>query len=350
MVERCLGFRTWMAGLALAICGAARAGPGGRRLAARTAAAVATRRLRTSPIRCRNAPARLRCGRTSRSGSARRSWHSQATFQAHVNARGTSCGVAADADLADPDDRPRIHTYLVNVRNGIDRQLHAHLRRHGRRLVSRRCDLVHDHATIAARRWPIRSRRPVTTRSSSSHTATGAERSAATSPSRRPHRRAACTVNSHVRFTPTAAGTRSGSVTVNPTANSGIDYQSRIVLLLGRRLRADARLHRGPGDPHPDRPPRLERQRRRDDQQPGQRHRQPDPDLAAVQRHRPASSRARAAPASPAAAAWRRAAVAPSSSPTRLPRPARRTARSPSSTTRPAARTRSRSPRPARSR
>ncbi len=224
MVERCLGFRAWMAGLALVIGGLLAPAPA----VADWSSSGCSGCHGTPPDIANsvaNAPGACPAPNFTL-GLGEAFMANQPAFQAHVNSRGTSCSVAEMSGLAGAETTS-IYNYLVNVRDGSIGNFTPSFA--DTAVGSFRDDSV----SFAVRNY----RNPAMTYGVSasgdysivSHTATGTGCSAGNVPAATTLSGSACTVNLTIRFTPSAAGTRFGSVTVNPAINSGIDYLSRVV-------------------------------------------------------------------------------------------------------------------------
>jgi len=227
MVERCLGYRTWMAGLALAICGLLAPAPAAADWSTNTCKSchggtppnVANMVVdATSPCTVKD----------TTFGLGESFMNSQALFQAHVNSQGTACSVGVMTSLTGTETTD-IYNYLVNVRDGFIGSFAPTF-----------ADTAVGSTRDAAVSFTVANYRKVAMAYSVSasgdysivsHTASGTGCSAGNVPvadaSTNP---STCTVDLTIRFTPSVAGARAGSVSVVPTANSGgLAYLSRTV-------------------------------------------------------------------------------------------------------------------------
>ncbi len=117
MVERCLGYRTWMAGLALAICGLLAPAPAAADWSTNTCKSChgGTPPNVANTVVDATSPCTVK---DTTFGLGESFMNSQALFQAHVNSQGTACSVGVMTSLTGTETTD-IYNYLVNVRDGF---------------------------------------------------------------------------------------------------------------------------------------------------------------------------------------------------------------------------------------
>src|SRR5580765_41716 len=227
MVERCLDFRTWMVGLALAICGLLAPAPAVADWSSNTCKGChgGTPPNVANTVVDATSPCTVK---DTTFGLGESFMNSQALFQSHVNSQGTACSVGVMAGLSGTEATD-IYNYLVNVRDGFIGSFAPTF-----------ADTAVGSSRDAAVSFTVANYRKVAMAYSVSasgdysivsHTASGTGCSAGNVPvADATTNPSTCTVDLTIRFTPSVAGARAGSVSVVPTANSGgLAYLSRTV-------------------------------------------------------------------------------------------------------------------------
>lgn len=150
-------------------------------------------------------------------------------FTSHVNARGTACGAPQMTNLAG-SDAADIHNYLLLVRDGSIGSFAFSYPGSPGTAVGSSVDRV-DSFVVSNYRGTGMAYSVSASGDFSivGHTSSGTGCSAGFVPAATSSSPRSCTVTLTVRFSPSAPGTRNGTVSVTPATNSGVALQGRSV-------------------------------------------------------------------------------------------------------------------------